>query len=100
MASYAGRIAPPGYPKTTFTPSRTRHSQRICAPVSVILLIAFTQKDQPQSSQRPQSYLGKGIPHRVLCELCVLCGESLSRHCPSRSRRNQPGVLGEDTGLV
>src|SRR5882672_1336062 len=26
-------MAPPGYPKTVSTPSRTRHSQRICAPV-------------------------------------------------------------------
>src|SRR5919198_1116310 len=36
MASYAGRMAPPGYPNTSVTPSRTRHSQRICAPVRFI----------------------------------------------------------------
>src|SRR5262249_14987413 len=35
IASYAGRIAPPGYPNTSVTPSRTRASQRICAPVGI-----------------------------------------------------------------
>src|SRR5262245_27024604 len=39
MASYAGKIAPPGYPKTSVTPSRTRHSHRICAPVSFIAAV-------------------------------------------------------------
>src|SRR4026207_1686650 len=33
MASYVGRIAPPGEPNTVVTPSFTRLSQTICAPV-------------------------------------------------------------------
>src|SRR4051812_46624342 len=38
-ASYAGRIAPPGYPKTCFTPSRSMHSHKIPAPVIVLPVV-------------------------------------------------------------
>ena len=37
MASYAGMMAPPGYPNTVCTPWRIRHSHRICAPVFFLL---------------------------------------------------------------
>src|SRR5712675_1149293 len=39
-ASYAGRIAPPGYPNTVVTPCCSRHSHSICAPVFIIKLSA------------------------------------------------------------
>src|SRR5262245_19243949 len=38
IASYAGRIAPPGYPKTVCTPCRSSDSQMICPPVFFIAL--------------------------------------------------------------
>src|SRR4051812_16882031 len=63
IASYAGRMAPPGYPKTTSTPSRTRHPHRICAPVSVVLLITFCPSQSSSYSER-RSDLGGGGSRR------------------------------------
>src|SRR5947208_10902812 len=40
-ASYAGRMAPPGYPNTSVVPSRATQSQIICAPVSFIRTISI-----------------------------------------------------------
>src|SRR5450432_3415583 len=42
-ASYAGRIAPPGYPNTVVTPCCSRHSQSICAPVFIISFSAWNR---------------------------------------------------------
>src|SRR5216684_1254682 len=79
MASYAGRIAPPGYPNTTLTPSRTRQSQSICAPVIVLLLMT--------SPSKPRH------PHTVSY------GPS-SRDGANRRRRHEPRVLRHHAGLV
>src|SRR6187399_2880390 len=37
-ASYAGKIAPPGYPNTTSTPCRTKQSHKICAPANFAII--------------------------------------------------------------
>src|SRR5215207_14825 len=41
IGSYAGRIAPPGMPKTVSTPAFSRARMRACAPVSCSLMTAF-----------------------------------------------------------
>src|SRR5512136_21411 len=45
--SYAGRIAPPGMPKTVSTPRASRDLTRLCAPVAGM---AFRLRDAPARS--------------------------------------------------
>src|SRR5882672_10766772 len=42
-------MAPPGYPKISVTPSRTRHSHRICEPVSFISISVYRSGFDPRS---------------------------------------------------
>src|SRR5580658_6507443 len=63
-ASYAGSIAPPGYPNTTCTPSRSRHSQRMLAPVMLFVVVAvlsFMRASHPEKQKptKPSSLAGR-----------------------------------------
>src|SRR5216684_9054627 len=57
MASYAGRMAPPGYPNTVVTPCLTRDSQRSCAPVRTMV----PSPDCVYKRKRPSPETGDGL---------------------------------------
>src|ERR1039457_3195203 len=44
MASYKGRVTPPGYPKKQSTPSRARHSSSIFAPFVRVDIYSSTER--------------------------------------------------------
>src|ERR1035441_744427 len=64
-------MAPPGYPKTCFTPSRSRHSQRMPAPVMVVLSllmvgVSFRSVINLPTSRRCKSSPGKPVEQKCL----------------------------------
>src|ERR1035438_10048125 len=63
MASYKGRVTPPGYPKKQSTPSRAKHSSSIFAPFIRVDIYSSTkavqkQKRPPAGLVRPAGGLG------------------------------------------
>ena len=87
IASYAGRMAPPGYPKTSVTPSRTRHSQRICDPVRFISAPSF---QFPASSGSTSVDALRTSP---FCWKLEAGSRKLPCHCPNRRARHQARVF-------
>src|SRR5580704_11178935 len=65
-------MAPPGYPNTTLTPSRTSDSQMLCAPISVFfsglildLPVRPTPDPQPQPNVLPSRCLLERVGRRL-----------------------------------
>src|SRR3954469_12039585 len=85
--SYAGRMAPPGMPKTTSTPTCSSERTRLCAPVIVVLARLAARPTVPATSD------GVTVLATTPCPFLL----TMSAPC-RRKKRPAPGPAGNPAG--